>query len=144
MVDVRNLVRLCSGRILIYTNVAVQFRISNTFRAYKPQELQDPMVAFAIFSSVTLTNAGQVPTMANGLAFIKQLFLTFMLGFAIATGVSLLVLPITNRHNFFIRTRKYATTIHAILEAQRAYLRDRHDGFSTGITQSQNRDYNVR
>jgi hypothetical protein len=75
------------------------------------------MVAFAIFAGITLTRAPQVPSVTIGLDFIKELLLAFLFGFTIATGVSLLILPITNRRNFFMGTQKYAATIEAILGA---------------------------
>lgn len=84
------------------------------------------MVAFAIFASITLTHSPQVSTIASGLAFVKQLLLAFLFGFAIATGVSLLILPITNRRNFSMGSQKYAATIEDILEAQKAYMSARH------------------
>lgn len=63
----------------------------------RPAELQDPMVAFSIFSGVTLTHAGTFPTVATGLDFVRQLLLAFIFGFSIAIGVSLFVLPLTSR-----------------------------------------------
>lgn len=85
------------------------------------------MVAFAIFASITLTaEAPQVSTVSEGVAFVRQLLLAFIFGFAIATGISLLILPITNRRNFFMGAQKYAATIESILEGQKAYLRSHH------------------
>lgn len=85
------------------------------------------MVAFAIFAGITLTHAPQVSTVSNGLAFIKQLLLAFLFGFAIATAVSLLILPITNRRNFFMGTQQYAVTIKNVLETQKLYVKAHHD-----------------
>lgn len=121
MATIRNLVRVSLR--LYYFKVTYYFRTSNTFRAYKPQELQDPMVAFAIFSSIMFTHAPQFATISSGLDFVKQVLITFMLGFAVATCVSLFVLPITNRRNFFLGGQKYVATIEEILGAQRSYIR---------------------
>jgi hypothetical protein len=85
------------------------------------------MVAFAIFAGITLTRAPQVPSVTIGLDFIKELLLAFLFGFTIATGVSLFILPITNRRNFFMGTQKYAATIEAILGAQKDHVRAHHD-----------------
>ncbi|KAJ5110458.1 hypothetical protein N7532_000993 [Penicillium argentinense] len=74
---------------------------ANSLRALKPMELQDPMVAFSIFASVTITRAGMFTSLAEGLEFVSRLLKGFMIGFAIATGVSLLILPITSRDNVF-------------------------------------------
>ncbi|KAL4986619.1 hypothetical protein BDW68DRAFT_178635 [Aspergillus falconensis] len=91
---------------------------ANAIRAWKPAELQDPMVAFSVFSSVTLTRAGTFVSLSDGLEFISRLLKGFMLGFAIATGVSLLVYPVTSRENVFQDVRGYAAQLEAVLKAQ--------------------------
>ena len=48
-------------------------RAANSLRALKPMELQDPMVAFSIFASVTITRAGTFTTLSEGLEFISKL-----------------------------------------------------------------------
>jgi hypothetical protein len=55
---------------------------------------------------------------------MRQLLLAFLLGFAIATGVPILILSITSRRNVFIGARNYAAAIKAVLEAQAAFFRD--------------------
>lgn len=104
-------------------------RISNTFRAWQPAWLQDPMVAFSIYSGVTLTNATRFTTVTQGLEFIKQLLITFLLGFAIATGVSLLVLPITSRRNMFRDSFIYAKAVQNVLEKSIQFVRTAQDRF---------------
>ncbi|RDW71622.1 hypothetical protein BP6252_08185 [Coleophoma cylindrospora] len=96
--------------------------ISNTFRAIRPAELQDPMVAFSIFSGINLTHAGKFATISEGFAFLKQLLLAFLLGFAIATAVSLFILPLTVRRDVFSGIRNYGDTIQKVLELDVAYL----------------------
>ncbi|GKZ23185.1 hypothetical protein AbraIFM66951_000727 [Aspergillus brasiliensis] len=91
---------------------------ANTVRAWRPQELQDPMVAFSIFSSVTITRGGMFTTLSEGLSFISRLLKGFMLGFAIATGVSLLILPITSRGHVFDDIRGYVAQIDNVLQSQ--------------------------
>ncbi|KAL4994034.1 hypothetical protein BDV10DRAFT_12202 [Aspergillus recurvatus] len=95
---------------------------ANAIRAWKPAELQDPMVAFSVFSSVTLTRAGTFVSLADGLEFISRLLKGFMLGFAIATGVSLLVYPVTSRGNVFQDIRGYAAQIESVLKAQSEFV----------------------
>ena len=51
-------------------------RGANALRALKPMELQDPMVAFSIFASVTLTRAGTFTALSEGLDFISKLLPT--------------------------------------------------------------------
>ncbi|KAL4762085.1 uncharacterized protein BDW70DRAFT_32679 [Aspergillus foveolatus] len=97
---------------------------ANAIRAWKPAELQDPMVAFSVFSCVTLTRAGTFVSLSDGLEFISRLLKGFMLGFAIATGVSLLVYPITSRENVFQDVREYAAQIETVLKAQGGFIGD--------------------
>ncbi|PYH49747.1 uncharacterized protein BP01DRAFT_378358 [Aspergillus saccharolyticus JOP 1030-1] len=95
---------------------------ANTIRAWKPLELQDPMVAFSIFCSVTITRAGTFVTLSEGLSFVSRLLKGFLLGFAIATGISLFILPITSRGHVFEDIRGYVTQIDAVLQAQIVFV----------------------
>lgn len=79
------------------------------------------MVAFSIFCSVTLTRAGTFLALADGLAFVTRLLKGFMLGFAIATGVSLLLYPVTSRGLVFGDVRAYVAGIEGVVRAYRAY-----------------------
>lgn len=81
-------------------------------------ELQDPMVAFSIFCSVTITRGGTFVTLSEGLTFISRLLKGFMIGFAIATGVSLFIMPITSRGDVFHDVKTYVAQIDAALKAQ--------------------------
>ncbi|KAJ5624821.1 hypothetical protein N7510_001130 [Penicillium lagena] len=99
-------------------------RAANSLRALRPMELQDPMVAFSIFASVTITRAGMFTTLAEGLGFISRLLKGFMIGFAVATGVSLLILPITSRGNVFHDIKGYATSVEGVLESQISFVED--------------------
>jgi hypothetical protein len=84
-------------------------------------ELQDPMVAFSIFASVTITRAGTFTTLSEGLEFISRLLKGFMIGFAIATGVSLLIFPITSRGNVFHDIKEYVSSVEGVLQAQSSF-----------------------
>ncbi|KAJ5652824.1 hypothetical protein N7507_010250 [Penicillium longicatenatum] len=97
---------------------------ANSLRALKPMELQDPMVAFSIFASVTITRAGMFTTLSEGLEFIARLLKGFMIGFAIATGVSLLIVPITSRGNVFHDMKDYITSIDEVLQSQISFAGD--------------------
>ncbi|KAJ6042014.1 uncharacterized protein N7446_013080 [Penicillium canescens] len=97
---------------------------ANALRALKPMELQDPMVAFSIFASVTITRAGTFTSLAAGLDFVARLLKGFMIGFAIATGVSLLILPITSRGDMFHDLKGYAASVEALLQAQISFVED--------------------
>lgn len=54
------------SRVLTPTLLTLLRMISNTVRAYHPVELQDPMVAFSIFSGITLTHASQFQSVDEG------------------------------------------------------------------------------
>ncbi|PWY93874.1 hypothetical protein BO94DRAFT_612428 [Aspergillus sclerotioniger CBS 115572] len=97
--------------------------IANTIRAWRPMELQDPMVAFSIFPCVTITRGGTFTTLSEGLSFISRLLKGFMLGFAIATGVSLLILPITSRGHVFDDIKAYVAQIDTVLQSQIGFVK---------------------
>ncbi|PYI11948.1 hypothetical protein BO78DRAFT_331869 [Aspergillus sclerotiicarbonarius CBS 121057] len=97
--------------------------IANTIRAWRPMELQDPMVAFSIFCCVTITRGGMFTTLSEGLSFIARLLKGFMLGFAIATGVSLLILPITSRGHVFDDVKAYVAQIDTVLQSQISFVK---------------------
>lgn len=90
-------------------------RAANAFRAWRPVELQDPMVSVSIFSVVTLTRAGTFEDLPQALEFISRLLKAFLLGFAIAIGISLLILPITCRGNVFKDIQSYTEQAQAVL-----------------------------
>ncbi|KAJ6023813.1 hypothetical protein N7540_004610 [Penicillium herquei] len=94
---------------------------ANSLRALKPMELQDPMVAFSIFASVTITHAGLFTSLSEGLEFVAQLLKGFMIGFAIASGVSLLIYPITSRGNVFHDLKGYVASVDDVLQSQLSY-----------------------
>jgi hypothetical protein len=85
-------------------------------------ELQDPMVAFSIFASVTITRAGMFTSLSESLEFIARLLKGFMIGFAIATGVSLLILPITSRGDVFHDIKGYLASVDEVLAAQISFM----------------------
>ncbi|RHZ43433.1 uncharacterized protein CDV56_101197 [Aspergillus thermomutatus] len=107
---------------------------ANTLRAWRPIELQDTMVAFSIFSCVTLTRGGTFVTVDEGLEFIARLLKGFLLGFAIATGVSLFILPNTSRGNVFYDIQSYVAQIDSLMQAQISFVEGTSSGEAwTGI-----------
>lgn len=107
-------------------------RVSNSLRAYKPMELQDPMVAFSIFAIISLTQSCRVISVQEGLDFVKDLLCTFMIGFAIATGVSLFILPLTSRKNVFSGFRAYPPAVTKVLESFKIYIDSLRQGSDSG------------
>ena len=93
----------------------------NTIRATRPQ-LQFPVIIYSIFIIVASIYAPNFPTMAAGIAFTKRLMETFFTGFAIATGVSLFIFPISVRMMFFKQSTGFILAIQGTLKAQIAYL----------------------
>lgn len=79
--------------------------------------------AFSIFSCVTISRGGSFITVDEGLSFITQVLKGFMLGFAIATGVSLFILPITSRGHVFQDIKDYVSQIDAVLQAQLSFVK---------------------
>ncbi|KIW21166.1 hypothetical protein PV08_01746 [Exophiala spinifera] len=69
---------------------------ANTLRAARPQ-LMIVSILYTIFMVVALTYAPKFTTMAVGMAFVKRLLKTFLTGFALSTGVSLFILPVSSR-----------------------------------------------
>ena len=86
------------------------------------------MVAFSIFSGVTMTHAGQFVTISEGLAFVSQVLKTFLIAFSIATGISLFILPMTSRRNVFKDLNNYVPVIEASFVAQVSYVRHKRAG----------------
>lgn len=87
-------------------------------------ELQDPMVALSIFSVVTMTHTPSFITVSEGLGFVRRLLETFLIGLAVAAGVSLFVLPMTSRKNVFKALNTYAGVLDVFFKAQIAIVRE--------------------
>lgn len=76
------------------------------------------MVAFSTFASVTITRVGMFTELSEGLEFIARLLKGFMIGFAIAPGVSFLILPITSRGNVSHGIKDYIASVEGVLLSQ--------------------------
>jgi hypothetical protein len=96
--------------------------IANGIRAWKPAELQDPMVAFSVFACVTVTRAGMFGSLSQGLGFVSRLLKGFLIGFAVAGGVSLLIYPITSRGDVLRDVMRYVKGIEGVLQAEGEFL----------------------
>lgn len=98
-----------------------QIYLVNTLRARYPQ-LVAPGIIWCIFANVSMVYAPQFSTMTQGIAFAKRLLETFMTGFAIGTGVSLFVFPITMRKVVFKEMTGYVMSLRGLIKANMAYL----------------------
>ncbi len=93
----------------------------NTVRASRPQ-LQFPVIIYSIFANVASIYAPNFPTMEAGISFAKRLMEAFFTGFAIATGVSLFIFPVSVRMTFFKQSAGFIAAVQGTLKAQIAYL----------------------
>jgi hypothetical protein len=93
----------------------------NVLRAKMPA-LQFPVIMYSIFTNVAFTYGPLFPTIAAGEALIKQLLEGFLTAFAISTGVSLFIIPISSRTVVFKEQTGYIQLIRATMKAQTAYL----------------------
>lgn len=106
--------------------------LANTVRASRPQ-LQFPVIIYSIFANVASVYAPNFPTMAAGISFAKRLMEAFFTGFAIATGVSLFIFPVSVRLMFFKQSAGFIAAVQGTLKAQIAYLQtlEKKDMFRT-------------
>ena len=105
--------------------------LSNTLRASRPQ-LQFPVICYSIYANIASIYAPTFPTMTFGIAFTKRLIETFLTGFAIATGVSLFIFPMSCRAVFFKQSVGFIALVKAAFAAQSLYLKslENEDMFS--------------
>lgn len=82
------------------------------------------MVAASIFMVVTLTTTQSSLTISEGLDFVRRLLVTFLIGLAVATGVSLFIMPITSRRNTFKALNDFAITVNELMNAQTEFVRE--------------------
>ncbi|KAH6874711.1 hypothetical protein B0T10DRAFT_532842 [Thelonectria olida] len=95
----------------------VMIWVGNALRAWRMAELQDPIVASSIFAVVVLTRAGNWSSTGDGFLFIARVIKTFLIGFGVAAGVSLFILPRTCRGGVFDDIRGFVKETNAVLES---------------------------
>ncbi|PKS04890.1 hypothetical protein jhhlp_008254 [Lomentospora prolificans] len=98
--------------------------IGNTFRAWKPSEYQDPGVCFSLLAVVVLTRTSSVATFEQGFDFLWRISKAFLVGFAMATGVSLFILPSTSRGGVFSAIQGYAVQTQDALQALAEFVNE--------------------
>lgn len=99
----------------------VQIYIISVIRGKKPQ-YTIPCILWAVLANVAMTYGPQFSTMAQAEAFIKKLLIAFLTGFGIATGVSLLVFPLTSRQVVFKEMTAYISSLRDAIQANLKYL----------------------
>lgn len=98
-------------------------RLANALRSWHPIELQSPVIAFSIFTNANITLFGHFATFHVGLKYTLDLLKSILIGFAVASVVSLLVLPMTSRTFFLKNARDYALQVQEVLLQQAAFVR---------------------
>ncbi|KAL2357495.1 hypothetical protein BJ546DRAFT_964334 [Cryomyces antarcticus] len=99
-----------------------QIYLVNTLRA-KYVQFTFPGIIWSIFANVSMIYGPQFTTMAQGISFAQKLLEAFLTGFAIATGVSLFIIPMTSREVVFKEMTGYVMALRGPLKASTKYLR---------------------
>lgn len=95
--------------------------LANVVKASRPQ-MTLPVIQCTIFTIVASVYAPSIPDMEAGMAFVKQLLITFLTGFAIAIGVSLFILPVTSRMTVEKQMGGMLKLLKGCLASQAAFL----------------------
>ncbi|EMC97852.1 hypothetical protein BAUCODRAFT_67516 [Baudoinia panamericana UAMH 10762] len=93
----------------------------SVWRAKMPQ-FTIPSIILAIFANVSMIYAPQFSSMVQAEAFAQRLLEAFLTGFAISTGVSLLVFPLTSRQVVLKELTGYIGLLRASLKANIDYI----------------------
>lgn len=93
----------------------------NTIRASRPQ-LQFPAILYSIFTNVSSTYSPQFSSMTQATAFTKQLLTATLTGFAIATGVSFFIFPMSSRTVVLKQATGWIKGFQGALKHQATYL----------------------
>ena len=99
-----------------------QIYIINTLKAKFPQ-LAFPTIIYAILVNVAATTGFLFQTVAQCEAFVQRLLEAFLTGFAIATGVSLIIIPVTSRKVVMKEVAGYIGLLRGVLGAHKMYIR---------------------
>jgi hypothetical protein len=87
----------------------------NAMRAKMPA-LQFPVIMYSIFTNVSFTYGPIFQTITQGEALVRQLLLGFLSAFAISTGVSLFIIPVSSRTVVQKEQAGYVQTIRGALK----------------------------
>ena len=95
--------------------------IHTSLKAYRP-DLNVQIIIYSIWTIVASTFAPSFPDMRSGLDFARRLLLAYLAGMAIATGVSLFVLPRTSRQTVSLQNSGFLRLMKACLSSHGKYL----------------------
>lgn len=93
----------------------------NTLRSIRPS-LTIPSIQYTIFTIVGFVYGPQESTEAGSRRFLKELLYSFLTGQAIATCVSLFIIPVSSRQVFFVEATGLLQSFRAILKAQLSFV----------------------
>jgi hypothetical protein len=110
-----------------------QIYVVNTLKAKLPQ-LAFPVIIYAIQVNVAATNGFLFRTTAQCEAFILRLLESFLTGFALATGVSLFIIPVTSRKVVMKEVTGYIGLLRGALSAHKTYIHSLEDSDMFGKT----------
>lgn len=107
----------------------------SALRAKMPQ-YNVPCIIWAVFTNVATVYGSQFSTMAQAEAFALKLIYGFLTGFAIATGVSLFIFPLTSREVVFRGLTSYIASLRGALQANLEYMHslEEEDPFAVART----------
>jgi hypothetical protein len=98
-----------------------QIWLVNSLKAKFPQ-FAFPCVLYSIFTNVASTSGPMFQTTARAEAFVQRLLEAFMTGFAIATAVSLVVMPVSCRKVVTKEVTGYVGALRGALKAHKGYF----------------------
>ncbi|KZF23098.1 hypothetical protein L228DRAFT_247551 [Xylona heveae TC161] len=114
----------------------LQIYFTNALRSSRPQ-FQFPCINYTIFALIALAQAGPgFRTMDEARSFMSLLLQSFLVGFGVATAVSLLILPHSNRDIAFGAMRKYISSIEEVVSVYTESINNAHSKGFSGDTQT--------
>ncbi|KAK9237144.1 hypothetical protein V1525DRAFT_173673 [Lipomyces kononenkoae] len=114
----------------------VQIYFTNALRSSRPQ-FQFPCINYCIVTIVAIVQAGpSFETMSEAKAFMYLLLQAFLVGYAIAAGVSLFVVPQSNREMAFSSMEKYFQALGRVLSAYQNVIKQSDRQSSAEAAQS--------
>ena len=94
--------------------------VAGTVRAKLPL-LQNSVFFFSVVTMISMTYAPRFHTMQEGIGLVVELLEVFFIAFGVATGVSLLIFPVTTRTILFKKQTAYFGAMRGFVKKQGAY-----------------------
>ncbi|KAK9365602.1 hypothetical protein V1509DRAFT_369875 [Lipomyces kononenkoae] len=116
----------------------IQIYFTNALRSTRPQ-FQFPCINYCIVTIISIVQAGpSFTTMSEANAFMYLLLQAFLVGYGIAAGVSLFIMPQSNREIAFSSMEKYFRELRRVLSAYQNVIKQSDHQSSTEGAQSLN------